>query len=212
MLISWRSIRLHLLFIALTSLVLYSCSANNLEKRSSQYRVGGIEIDRPNVLTDPVLTTAVDNAIGNHSMVPNVNNCTDLALWFRDGLEAMFEGDLLQLIQNDPSTHTARQIVPSVAIILNTVTSEMLKADPTLCPKHRYIEDLETLPEPGPNALKAQSLLLERGGMFSVSPSGQLGVAIDVAEGNPLVVELNGFDFEFEHGTVPSGGNLPPDR
>lgn len=127
-----------------------------------------------------------------------MKNCVDLAIWFRDGLETALEGKLIELIGNDPSVYTGRQILPSTTQILQQVMQQVLEADPSLCTKALYDKSVASMPETGPLAQEAKALLNKRGGHMGFSPAGQLGVVVDIVEGIPLVFEIDGVGHELE--------------
>lgn len=181
--------------ICLSILTILGCSNHDVESSSSKYRFGNIVVERTHLLlTDADLITAVSNAFDNYTLAPDVQNCTDLAYWFRDGLEAVLEGNLVRLIQSDMTLTIGEQILPPVVGVFSQALVETLQLNPSVCTRESYIASVETLPEPGPIALEARTLLLERGGDKSVSPSAHLDSAVNVVEGVPIVVELHGFD------------------
>lgn len=150
------------------------------------------------LLTDPLIIDQVNEAVSKYTDSPIVNGCIEMAAWYENGLEVIFDGNLIQMIEDDRTIDTARQVVPSVADMLRKVMIDVLKEDPALCSRESYVRAVDFIPEAGPVAQRARLLLRERGGEFGISPSETLGLALDIVEGVPVVTELEGFDYELE--------------
>ena len=187
--------------------VLLSCgnSGPNSTAKLATFEVGEISsVYYGSELQRPDLIQAVDEAFDKYTEIPNLENCTDLANWYRDGFEVVLDGKLTRLIKDDPSIDTARQVLVSVATLVNNVMFQLLEADPSICSRKDYLRDLESLPETGPVAASANVWLQTRGGWLNISPEVQLGVALDRLEGIPTIIELKGFDYELETELVPN--------
>lgn len=188
-----------LLCILMFCLLLPGSAVSNSDWKYVNYTVGQFDVRYISfMLSNPELIQAVEVAVNNYDTVPDVNNCVELATWFRDGLETVLKGNLIELVANDPSVYTGRQVLPSITGILRQVMQQVLEADPSLCTKESYDDNLAVIPETGPLALKAKALLNKRGGHMGFSPAGQLGVVVDIVEGIPLVFELDLGDHELE--------------
>ena len=169
------------------------------------FEVGEIKVidDRRQLLGDPLLVQAVNEALTKYTELPTMESCVDLALWYRDGMETILDGNLLQLIEDDKSISSARGILLQIVTLHNDVLVEIINMDASICSRENFLQNLELIPEAGPVAVIAHELLEARGGMFDSSPAGQLSLALDIAEGVPLTFEIRGVDYELEIGTVP---------
>ncbi|WP_419919883.1 hypothetical protein [Candidatus Poriferisocius sp.] len=188
-------------FLFLISLIiailLAGCGDDGSNSSSIVFKSGEFEIEHGGkVSNDPEIVAAVNQAIKRYTEPPKTSGCVDLATWYADGLEIIFTGELVQMVEQDISTHTGSQVIPLVSGTLQDVMIEVLKENPTLCPRNDDIRDTsmaQTIPELGPIAQKANDLLEARGGHYSPDPMNVLSTAIDIAEGRPLVLELHGF-------------------
>ena len=187
--------------------ILLSCgnSGPDSNAKLATFEVGDIKSEYyGSTLHSPDLIQAVDEAFDKYAEIPSLENCTDLATWYRDGLEVVLDGKLTNQIKGDPTIDTARQVLVSVSALINGVMFQLLEADPSICSRTDYLRVLESLPETGPVAASANLWLETRGGWLNLSPEAQLGVALDLLEGVPTVIELNGFDYELETELVPN--------
>ena len=187
--------------------VLLGCGNSGAESNAelATFEVGDIKSEYfGSTLHSPDLIQAVDEAFDTYTEMPSLENCADLATWYRDGLEVVLDGKLTKLIKGDPTIDTARQVLVSVSALISDMMFQLLEADPSICSRTDYLRDLESLPEAGPVATSANLWLETKGGWLNLSPEAQLGVALDLLEGVTTVIELKGFDYELETKLVPN--------
>lgn len=147
---------------------------------------------------DVGLSDAVDRAVSRYNESPDVETCSQLAEWYVNGLEVAFEGELVGLIENDPSIDTAYQVIPSVSRALIDTMVGSLKRNDSLCSRNQglsidSIVDSIVSPELKPQTQKALYLLAQHGGYTSLEGSVGVKIAIDIVENRPLHFEINVF-------------------
>ena len=150
------------------------------------------------VRRNPLLLSAVNNALAKYNQFPAMDSCADLASWYRDGLEIVFAGELEQIIVEDETIASARAIIIQTQGIFSSAIVKIIELNPSICTREDFLENIDGLPPVGRVAANFYSVVEERGGNTDISPTGHLRYALDIVEGVPLVTEWEGFDHEFE--------------
>ena len=160
------------------------------------YQVGEFEIGPEEPLElDPELAEAVNRAVNKYTASPDVVNCTELMQWYVDGLEVALQGEIIEILRATSSSDVATQSLPRVSIALKGKMVDTLRQNEWLCPREPDFDNSTiAIPELNPIAREALRLMEKTGVYYSIDASTVLRLAIDIAEGRPLVFEYNRVD------------------
>lgn len=151
------------------------------------------------IVLDTELSDTVTRAVGRYSVSPDVETCSELAEWYVNGLEIAFQGELIELIENDADVDTILQVIGQVRSALNDQMIESLKRDSSLCPRNEtFSTEGIIIPELKPVTQRTLSLLERHGGSTSLEGSTALKATITIAEGRELIFEIERFSDDQE--------------
>jgi|GEM_PF-3355076 len=189
-----------LCWVAVLGLTIPGCSssAKDYSEGDILYQSGEFVIEQgPPLELDREFAEAVSRAVDKYTVSPDVDDCSDLAQWYVDGLEVVLEGEILEILRNTSSTDVATQSLPRVSIALKEKMVETLRRNRSLCPREpNYQGDEIAALELEQIAQEALGLMEKTGVYFSIDAPTVLRLAIDAAEGRPRVFEYNRNDIQ----------------
>lgn len=191
---------LYLVFycIAGFGLIISGCSheVTNSPDEVILYQDGDFVIGRsPPPELDPELAKAVSQAVNKYTVLPDVADCTELAQWYVNGLEVVLQGEILEILRANSSIDIALQSLPRVSSALRDKMVNTLRQNDRLCPREPDFDySILEISELKPLAREALNLMERTGVYFSIDAPTVLRLAIDIAEGRPLVFEVRGPD------------------
>ena len=171
-------------------------SAQSSSDEAIVHQVGEFEIGPEEPLElDPELAEAVSRAVNRYTASPDVANCTELTQWYVDGLEVALQGEIIEILRATSSIDVASQSLPRVSGALKGKMIDTLRQNEWLCPREPDFDNSTiAIPELKSIAREALRLMEKTGVYYSIDASTVLRLAIDIAEGRPLVFEYNRVD------------------